>query len=134
MDFGSVQCLPKNPLCGDCIQKKICYAFIHKKQDCLPVKKKKAALLKRFFNYYVFRYKNRTLIKKRGESDVWAGLVDFYLDKKNIVSNNDNINKLYKISSSNIQEKQMLFDGLESSGSISRGFNIGNNQNSVLCV
>ena len=56
----------------------------------------------------------------------------FYLDKKNIVSNNDNINKLYKISSSNIQEKQMLFDGLESSGSISRGFNIGNNQNSVL--
>ena len=56
----------------------------------------------------------------------------FYLDKKNIVSNNDNINKLYKISSSNIQEKQLLFDGLESSGSISRGFNIGNNQNSVL--
>ena len=56
----------------------------------------------------------------------------FYLDKKNIVSNNDNINKLYKISSSNIQENQLLFDGLESSGSISRGFNIGNNQNSVL--
>ena len=56
----------------------------------------------------------------------------FYLDKKNIVSNNDNINKLYKISSSNVQEKQLLFDGLESSGSISRGFNIGNNQNSVL--
>ncbi|SVB97238.1 uncharacterized protein METZ01_LOCUS250092, partial [marine metagenome] len=56
----------------------------------------------------------------------------FYLDKKNIVSNNDNINKLYKISSSNIQQKQSLFDGLESSGSISRGFNIGNNQNSVL--
>ena len=56
----------------------------------------------------------------------------FYLDKKNIVSNNDNINKLYKISSSNVQEKLLLFDGLESSGSISRGFNIGNNQNSVL--
>jgi len=56
----------------------------------------------------------------------------FYLDKKNILSNNDNINKLYKVSSSNIQQEQLLFDGLESSGSISRGFNIGNNQNSVL--
>jgi hypothetical protein len=56
----------------------------------------------------------------------------FYLDKKNILSNNDNINKLYKISSSNVQQEKLLFDGLESSGSISRGFNIGNNQNSVL--
>ena len=97
MDFGSVQCLPKNPLCGDCIQKKICYAFIHKKQDCLPVKKKKAALLKRFFNYYVFSYKNRILIKKRGESDVWAGLVDFYLEeKKKKIKEKNKINNTVK--------------------------------------
>ena len=56
----------------------------------------------------------------------------YNLDKKNIISNNENLNKLYKINSTNIQNNQFLFDGLESTGSISRGFNIGNNQNSTL--
>ena len=56
----------------------------------------------------------------------------YNLDTRNIVSNNENLNKLYKISSTNINRQQQLFDGLESSGSISRGFTIGNNQNSVL--
>lgn len=82
MDFGSIQCLPKNPLCSTCNQNKICYAFIHNKQDCLPVKKKKIKVLKRYFNYYVFNYRNRLLIKKRGDNDVWGGLVDFYLEEK----------------------------------------------------
>ena len=56
----------------------------------------------------------------------------YNLDKKNIISSNDNLNKLYKINSTNIENNQLLFDGLESSGSISRGFNIGNNQNTTL--
>ena len=29
MDFGSIQCVPKNPVCDICVLKKICYAFIN---------------------------------------------------------------------------------------------------------
>ena len=56
----------------------------------------------------------------------------YNLDKTKIISSNNNFNKLYKISSTNIKQQQLIFNGLESTGSISRGFTIGNNQNSVL--
>ena len=53
-------------------------------------------------------------------------------DKSAIVENTDNINKMYKISQPNTEDKFTPFDGLTTSGSISRGVTIGNNQNSVL--
>jgi len=49
-----------------------------------------------------------------------------------IVENNDNVNKLFKIKQSNIDNNFKPFDGLTTSGSISRGVTVGNNQNSVL--
>ena len=49
-----------------------------------------------------------------------------------IVENNDKVNKLYKIKQSNTENEFKPFDGLTTSGSISRGVTIGNNQNSVL--
>lgn len=54
------------------------------------------------------------------------------LDEKIIVENNDNIQTLYKLSQSNQESNFVPFDGLTTSGSISRGVTIGNNQNSVL--
>ena len=56
----------------------------------------------------------------------------FQLDKSIIVDNTDNLNKLYKLSQSRIQNNFTPFDGLTTSGSISRGVTVGNNQNSVL--
>ena len=53
-------------------------------------------------------------------------------DKSVIVENTDNINKMYKISQPNTDDTFSPFDGLTTSGSISRGVTIGNNQNSVL--
>ncbi|TYB71808.1 hypothetical protein ES676_12410 [Bizionia saleffrena] len=53
-------------------------------------------------------------------------------DESVIVENTDNINKIYKISQPNTVDKFTPFDGLTTSGSISRGVTIGNNQNSVL--
>ncbi len=49
-----------------------------------------------------------------------------------IVENNDRLNKIYKISRPNSEKEFTPFDGLTTSGSISRGVTIGNNQNSVL--
>lgn len=54
------------------------------------------------------------------------------LDEKIIIDNNDNIQTLYKLSQSNQESNFIPFDGLTTSGSISRGVTIGNNQNSVL--
>ncbi|MFD2543192.1 hypothetical protein ACFSSB_12740 [Lacinutrix gracilariae] len=54
------------------------------------------------------------------------------LDKKVIVENTDNQQQLYKIKQSSQNNTFTPFDGLTTSGSISRGVIIGNNQNAVL--
>ncbi|WP_405293986.1 hypothetical protein [Algibacter sp. Ld11] len=54
------------------------------------------------------------------------------LDENIIVKNTDNLQKLYKLSQPNTEKNSVPFDGLTTSGSISRGVTIGNNQNSVL--
>lgn len=54
------------------------------------------------------------------------------LDEKIIVKNTDNLQRLYKLNQSNIEQNFTPFDGLSTSGSISRGVTLGNNQNSVL--
>tara|TARA_R110002049_G_scaffold309271_1_gene519797 strand:+ start:4594 stop:8016 length:3423 start_codon:yes stop_codon:yes gene_type:complete len=54
------------------------------------------------------------------------------LDESIIVENTNNLQNLYKLSQSNNAENTMPFDGLTTSGSISRGVTVGNNQNSVL--
>src|SRR5690554_1516649 len=49
-----------------------------------------------------------------------------------IVGNTSNLAKLYKLSQASEKQNFTPFDGLSTSGSISRGVVIGNNQNSVL--
>lgn len=54
------------------------------------------------------------------------------LDESIIVENTNNIQKLYKLSQPNSNENFVPFNGLTTSGSISRGVTVGNNQNSIL--
>ena len=54
------------------------------------------------------------------------------LDDNIIVENTQNLDKLYKLSQPSQIRSFTPFDGLTTSGSISRGVTIGNNQNSVL--
>jgi hypothetical protein len=54
------------------------------------------------------------------------------LDENIIVDDTKNLDKLFKLSESNVNRTFTPFDGLATSGSISRGVTIGNNQNSVL--
>jgi hypothetical protein len=54
------------------------------------------------------------------------------LDETIVVENTNNLNSLYKLSQSNTTRNTVPFDGLTTSGSISRGVTVGNNQNSVL--
>lgn len=52
-------------------------------------------------------------------------------NKNQVVSNNATLGSLYKIESNNFK-KTKPFDGLETSGSITRGITVGNNQNAVV--
>lgn len=54
------------------------------------------------------------------------------LDEDIIAENNDNNQTLYKLKQPNSNKSFIPFDGLTTSGSISRGVTVGNNQNSVL--
>ena len=54
------------------------------------------------------------------------------IDASVIVNSTGTLDKLYQISESNPPQETVPFDGLTTSGSISRGVTIGNNQNSVL--
>jgi len=56
----------------------------------------------------------------------------FALDPKIIVENTGKIDKLYSLQESTNQSTFTPFDGLNTSGSISRGITIGNNQNAVV--
>ncbi|MEL0455018.1 hypothetical protein WJN01_02170 [Flavobacteriaceae bacterium SZ-1-7] len=54
------------------------------------------------------------------------------LDESIIVESSSDDQPLYKFSQSNVSRNFIPFDGLTTSGSISRGVTVGNNQNSVL--
>ncbi len=54
------------------------------------------------------------------------------LDENIIVESNSNNQNLYKLTQPNTENNFVPFDGLTTSGSISRGITVGNNQNSVL--
>src|SRR5690554_1616437 len=56
----------------------------------------------------------------------------FSLDKNMIVENTGGIDKLYSLQQSTNKNQFTPFDGLNTSGSISRGITIGNNQNVVV--
>lgn len=78
MEFGALQCVPKNPNCEICIFSSSCVALQKKKVDKLPVKLKKTKVTNRYFNYLVFLDKeNNTLVNKRTAKGIWHNLYEF---------------------------------------------------------
>jgi A/G-specific adenine glycosylase len=86
MEFGAMQCVPKNPDCDGCIFKKNCFAFQRDQQDTFPVKKKPKKSKHRYFYYFVLSFKGKILMNRRSGTDIWKGLYDFPLheEKKSV--------------------------------------------------
>lgn len=82
MDFGAMQCVPKNPNCKKCPMNKECAAFKINEVSSFPVKEKKLVKKTRFFNYLVFETTTNsqfTWIQKREGKDIWQNLYQFPL-------------------------------------------------------
>lgn len=77
MEFGALQCTPKNPDCNSCPLNKRCYAFLNKKINELPAKQNKTKQRDRYFNYIVLLKENQTWLQKRTANDIWKNLYEF---------------------------------------------------------
>ncbi len=80
MEFGAIQCVPKNPDCTVCPLNESCFALQKKRVDELPVKSKKIKIKDRYFNYLVVIDKNENfLLEKRTSKGIWHNLYQFPL-------------------------------------------------------
>jgi A/G-specific adenine glycosylase len=74
MEFGALQCLPKNPNCGNCIFNDSCYALQNKKVNELPIKSKKVKVKSRILNYIWITYDNEMVLEQRTAIGIWKNL------------------------------------------------------------
>ena len=80
MEFGAIQCKPKNPDCTVCPFNKGCIAFNKSRIAELPVKIKSAKAKKKYFNFLVFISKDdKTILEKREGKGIWKNLYQFPL-------------------------------------------------------
>lgn len=78
MEFGALQCVPKNPDCPHCPLLPHCLAFSHHTVAERPVKINKTKIRIRHLNYLVIRdNKNKIYLRKREDNDIWKNLYDF---------------------------------------------------------
>jgi len=79
MEFGALQCVPKNPNCNDCPLANSCVGFNTRKVLELPVKLKKINVKHRYLYYFLPEYSKSVKLRMRSRSEgaVWQGLYDF---------------------------------------------------------
>ena len=80
MEFGALQCVPKNPDCSVCVLNSGCVAYNTGKVNELPVKLKKTKVTNRYFNYIVVNdAQGRSIVNKRSGKGIWHNLYEFPL-------------------------------------------------------
>ncbi len=77
MDFGAMQCKPKNPDCSICPLQVDCVAFAQGLQGELPKKLKGKKSRDRYFHYFLMERDGAILMSQRPEGDVWTNLFEF---------------------------------------------------------
>lgn len=79
MEFGALQCVPKNPSCSECPFVVECQAKRSNLLNQLPVKSKKIKRRNRYFNYLVISKNDSFAVEKRTGKDIWEQLFQFPL-------------------------------------------------------
>ena len=92
MEFGALQCVPKNPDCRICVFNDSCLGLQKKKVAQLPIKSKKTKVSKRYFNYLIFSDdNNNTIISKRIQKGIWHNLYEFPLLETEIAETDEDV-------------------------------------------
>lgn len=80
MEFGAIQCSPKNPDCSTCPLNDSCVSLQENWVDMLPIKINKTKIKNRHFNYLVFLgADNMTVLCQRKGKGIWQNLWEFPL-------------------------------------------------------
>lgn len=80
MEFGALQCIPRNPECGQCVFATKCVALQKNMVQSLPMRRNKTKVRKRYFNYFVvFSGQDLLAIRQRLEDDIWYKLYELPL-------------------------------------------------------
>ena len=74
MDFGAIQCTPRQPRCQACPLAETCVALREGRVEDLPVKLRKLQVKTRHLIYIYIRCQGQTAIHRRGSGDIWQGL------------------------------------------------------------
>jgi A/G-specific adenine glycosylase len=77
MDFGSLQCKPRKPLCDSCPLDDRCEALKQDRVEELPVKIKAKPKRQRYMYFLVLESPQGYWLRKRSASDVWRGLYEY---------------------------------------------------------
>lgn len=93
MDFGAIQCVPKNPVCSKCPLHQKCVAFDQQIVGALPFKEKKLKKRTRFFNYLHLEQGNTIFLEKRTKKDIWQNLYQFPLIESDHLLDNIELSK-----------------------------------------
>ncbi len=80
MEFGALQCVPKNPDCESCVLSNSCAALQYNKVAQFPVKSKKTKVTPKYFNYLILKdITGKFIVQKREGKGIWENLYEFPL-------------------------------------------------------
>ncbi len=109
MDYGSMVCKPKAPLCDECLFAKKCTALKQELVTLLPVKAKSMKVRNRYFHYVVLEYHDKIWVRKRGEGDIWQNLYEPLLFEGSLVLDKKSTTQL-------LRKEKLTFDVLNYEG------------------
>lgn len=107
MDFGSMVCKPKQPLCQECFIQEECFAYRNNEIQNLPVKSKKVKVKKRFLHFLLLEdIEKNIIIEQRSSDDIWKNLYQFPI----IETDNEAIETTIRSQFEEIFHNQKLID------------------------
>ncbi|MBQ2393096.1 MAG: A/G-specific adenine glycosylase [Alistipes sp.] len=79
MEFGALHCTPTSPRCDCCPLSERCQALAHRTVAERPTKQGRTKIRDRYLHYLHLTDGRHTLLHRRSEGDIWAGLYEFPL-------------------------------------------------------
>ena len=79
MEFGALQCVPRNPDCSVCPLAARCAAHAAGTPERFPVKQHRTKTVDRYFHYFYVTTGDDLFLRRRPAGDIWQGLFELPL-------------------------------------------------------